>query len=371
MPHFLPELPFGTHTLCPTKAGALTVPSIRSQQAKDAYVALFPLQSRKTIAKLSLRYEHNAQKSPLVRLPAEVRNAIYNHALGGNTLHISRNAWDERPPEFRCRMCLPACICAVSNNSSWSDFEYPLCYEMCPHRPVGPRPNLSLLLACSQVYTEAALMPFIHNTFNFADATILPTFVSSLVASQAAAITTLKLHHVAAFHVFDDDYWTTLTGLRNLTLTIRGHDGCGEGDGDTIPQDCRQFNNYFIRSAREWWPQEPSYAPLSQLSLKTFQFRILCASGIAWRRCRALRQWQQWAKTIELEVSARWSKKEARQRQLEKRLLLQAALSEAARLHKSSLREKIWKIKRWCVLRLSIWKMSLGKRLWLSRRDGS
>lgn len=371
MPHFLPELPFGTHTLCPTKAGTLTVPSICSQQAKDAYVAPNFPRLHEAIANISHRYEHNAQKSPLLELPAEIRNTIYRYALGGNTLHISRNAWDERPPGFCCRLCLPACICAVSNNSSCSDFEYPLFYEMCSHRPLGPRPNLSLLLACSQVYIEAVLIPFIHNTFNFADATFLPNFVSNLVLSQSAAITTLKLHHIAAFHVFDDDCWATLTGLRNLTVTIRGHDGCGEGEDDTIPQDCRKFNNYFIRSAREWWPQEPSYAPFSHLDLETFQFRILCASGLAWRRCPKLREWQQWARTIEQEVSARWSKKEARQRQLEKRLLLQAALSEAAMAHRSSLGEKIRKIKRWCVLRFSIWKKSLGKRLWLSRRGES
>ena len=77
----------------------------------------------------------NATTSPLLRLPAELRNIIYKYALGGRVLRFSR---------------------AGSKNHSIF------------HADTYDNPRiLGLLRACRQTYSETALLPYQLNLFNF------------------------------------------------------------------------------------------------------------------------------------------------------------------------------------------------------------
>ena len=76
------------------------------------------------------------QESPLLRLPPEIRNKIWEYTLGHNIL---------KP--IRVRL-------------GWRSYK---------HRWISRRNesqiNLSLLATCRQIYSEGALMPFVFNTF--------------------------------------------------------------------------------------------------------------------------------------------------------------------------------------------------------------
>lgn len=103
---------------------------------------------------------------------------------------------------------------------------------------------------------EAVLIPFTHNSFSFANAVLLPQFVSSLVLAQATAITPLALSNIFAGDLLDQEYWYGLPELRHLSVTIRGHEGCI--NGDKYLRDYRRFNDWYINDAWKGWQDNPS-----------------------------------------------------------------------------------------------------------------
>ncbi|OCK88385.1 uncharacterized protein K441DRAFT_427519, partial [Cenococcum geophilum 1.58] len=82
--------------------------------------------------------ERNSNQSPLLHLPAEVRNQIYAHVLGGKLVHpTARRGSLER----------------------W-------------HKLL----HLGLLDTCKQTYQEAALLSYSLNTFSLSSADTLTRF---------------------------------------------------------------------------------------------------------------------------------------------------------------------------------------------------
>lgn len=84
-------------------------------------------EDRREIAKI------NQHTSPVLRLPPEVRNMIYTHALGGRT--------------YRFKDTIPLSHARLDTKGS-------------PH-------TLALLFVCHQIYSEASLLPYSLNTFSF------------------------------------------------------------------------------------------------------------------------------------------------------------------------------------------------------------
>jgi hypothetical protein len=80
----------------------------------------------------------NQRQSPLLRLPAELRNRIYEYTLGGNTILI--NPWFGKP-RFRITVC---------DETSW---EHPGCL-------------VALTAVCRQIHAEARFVPFELNCFH-------------------------------------------------------------------------------------------------------------------------------------------------------------------------------------------------------------
>jgi len=82
----------------------------------------------------------NQRDSPLLRLPAELRNSIYIYILGGHTVELCYAQ--------RCLTC---------DNRGLSTGAFPIWHH--------PGSNLFLLEASYQIYTETRLLPFSSNVF--------------------------------------------------------------------------------------------------------------------------------------------------------------------------------------------------------------
>jgi hypothetical protein len=256
-----------------------------------------------------------------------------------------------------CKVCITPCPCHVHLTAHLASINltdtHRRHHHTCYTNVFGCRLDLSLLLACSQIYMEASLLPFSHNNFMFAETELLPLFTNKLAPMQAAAITSLTLDNITAFDLFDGSHWKPFPSLRNLAATVRGHEGCVDDNHFSL-LGCRKLNRFLLLNARRWWCEEPAHAPLEKLNLEMFRFRVMCASGHRQTRCRTLGEWRQWAKMIEREVSERWTKQEARRRQEQTRLLQATKWPTLPLWCTRSLRETTWEVVRWIVLRLPI-----------------
>jgi hypothetical protein len=360
MPRTMAPYDFGMHSPCRPWASMIMRPGIRSLKAKHAYVVQHSLFHTKPSLTPFHRHEHNTRKLLFLRLTAEVRNQIYEHALGNNKLHIFRHPNQPRMTQTRlsCKVCITPCPCTVritAHLATRTD-AHRRHHHICYANPFGYRLDLRFLQTCSQIYMEAFLLPFTLNNLVFAETELLSLFTDKLAPIQAAAITSLTLDNITAFDLFDESYWEAFPSLRNLSATVRGHDGCVEENAVWL-SGCRKLNRVYLLKCRQWWREEPAHAPLGKLNLEGFRFRVVCASGHRQTNCRTLREWQLWAKMIEREVSGRWTKQEARRRQEQMRVL-QAAKWPTLPPWRTQWRETAWMVVRWIVLQfpIPIWK---------------
>ena len=261
-----------------------------------------------------------------------------------------------------------SCICTMHQ---WNNYgsEHPFHHDICRLEPSVHCLHLGLLRSCSQVYMEAALIPFIHNTFSFSDATLLPRFSKSLVPAQATAITSLTLSNIFAADLFDRNYWYNFPELRHLFVTIRGHEGCI--NGDEYLRDRYSVSVALISGARRAWQDNPSREPLKHFNLESFRFRVVCACGLVIRACPTQPDWQQWSEAIEQRVSARQFKRRPERQPSSGRQLLQIRPINRAVPVRHSLRNHFWRLRRWCIQYVINLKTSLVRRFQLPTRSES
>ncbi|CAN9339028.1 unnamed protein product [Alternaria sp. RS040] len=128
----------------------------------------------------------NQRNSPLLRLPAELRNRVYEYALGGHEI------WVTTPiPETKTKIYL----------DRWGDV-----------------PAFTLLKVCSQIYAEAALLPYSLNTFFFNGKLSLDLFVKEFPKSATQAIRRLMLDDWAGMGSFRTFAWNVVPfqGLQEI-----------------------------------------------------------------------------------------------------------------------------------------------------------
>ncbi|KAL1603566.1 hypothetical protein SLS60_005154 [Paraconiothyrium brasiliense] len=89
----------------------------------------------------------NATESPLLRLPAEIRNCIFKYALGGDTIEVART-FDCDVPHHKESKAMPMC---------------PQCRGYFDAVP------FPLIQVCRMVYAETAILGYALNTFAFCD----------------------------------------------------------------------------------------------------------------------------------------------------------------------------------------------------------
>ncbi|KAI7081661.1 hypothetical protein KC356_g8975 [Hortaea werneckii] len=179
--------------------------------------------------------EQNNRDSPFLRLPPEIRNRIYELALGNNVIHIGtkqcgktdRGSYSERElfrnVDFASRYVkLVHVVCSgavdaekVIYRSSKDSSQPPAPHYTVRHKhchevlrggqPSNPELaghvsqnthhlNTGLTRVCRDIHREAALIPYANNSFAFQSGFELDLFVTkSLLAPQRAAIGILQV----------------------------------------------------------------------------------------------------------------------------------------------------------------------------------
>ncbi|KAI4631575.1 uncharacterized protein J4E87_002280 [Alternaria ethzedia] len=137
--------------------------------------------------------EMNRQRSPLLRLPAELRNKIYEYALGGMELRIS----------YRNREL--GLVAAMFYNT-------PVLFTSL-HRLVG------LTLVSRQLYAETKILPFELCTmlalrFTFND------LIERLNITQRQAISTIRAHYRDACNGTAWEDWPAVRSLKGLKCVV-------------------------------------------------------------------------------------------------------------------------------------------------------
>jgi hypothetical protein len=135
---------------------------------------------------------HNTN-SPLLRLPGELRNKIYEYAFGGHEVMLKRDIWYAKDRMY--------CYAHDSPLSLWSDL-------------------LSRTTICRQIYEETRLLPYALNTvcidMYVGDHAI---YVQELGKSQKSAIRAICFK-IPAFYGLDDALRALddCTGLTHITI---------------------------------------------------------------------------------------------------------------------------------------------------------
>ncbi|KAH9879390.1 hypothetical protein J1614_002830 [Plenodomus biglobosus] len=115
----------------------------------------------------------NQQNSPLLRLPAEIRNRIYSFVF--------------------CTE--PILICFVTSYATRAVDKCPIptSIRRRPSHIHYSRLNLALIETCRQAYFECRLLPFLLNTFEGFPEAILAAFPGRLYNLQLTSITRIEL----------------------------------------------------------------------------------------------------------------------------------------------------------------------------------
>ncbi|KAF2468273.1 uncharacterized protein BDR25DRAFT_316388 [Lindgomyces ingoldianus] len=100
--------------------------------------------------------KENSLKSPLLRMPPEIRNKIFGYVLGGHDIKIQveKNKY-------------------ILETRQWSHDIWHVARPLdspqnCDPSPYSVKPNFQLLRVCRQIYNEAAVLPYKLNNFSFA-----------------------------------------------------------------------------------------------------------------------------------------------------------------------------------------------------------
>ncbi|CAO2656897.1 Nn.00g057000.m01.CDS01 [Neocucurbitaria sp. VM-36] len=149
--------------------------------------------SREEADDITLR---NQTESPLLRLPGEIRNKIYDYAFSGHIIHVFGNE---------------------PNHSLYGSVDW---------LPVGY--SLSMLIKtttlCRQIRSETALLPFGCNKF-WVSPPLLPDFLTTLGPQQRDAIKVVGVSVVRGGRRIDHflpamECWLELTGLSRVDVKL-------------------------------------------------------------------------------------------------------------------------------------------------------
>lgn len=140
-------------------------------------------------------------------LPAELRNRIYELVLGNSTIHVfidcDDDTYDSDEDEGTIALAdqpLLRSICHMEEGerehieeirTKPTDSEYENHQEFhidCWHDRGSVASFFALLQTCRQIHSEAALIPYLSNTFSFTNLTSIDQFLRRLIPQQARAV---------------------------------------------------------------------------------------------------------------------------------------------------------------------------------------
>ena len=178
----------------------------------------------------------NQQDSPILRLPPEIRNRIFQHAVGGHNINIYYyNEWQNS--SFRKIFGATSLRALSSSESVDSEEDEPgtpvarnrffRCYvtsAAVPFRPWGDKgihapaeqqvPLTQAFLTCRQIYQETVLLLYTANIFSFDTYGAVVDWVKWLLPVQRLAVTAVV--QPTAFEV--EDVFYCLRGLKTIYL---------------------------------------------------------------------------------------------------------------------------------------------------------
>ena len=205
------------------------------------------------LADHTLTNNSNSARSPLLRLPQEIKDRIYELALGGNLLHIWRDQIESERSNIRStkgaikeqRFAHQVCCSKISEDEAHHHFEnedsndFYVKYTELRHSPCflfttkwGPdivRTDVSLLHVCRQIYDEARQVLYSTNTFSFNTARNLRAFIHFLVQRGFDVNEAVRSLHVdLAYPNNDTNGWTQafkavtqhMTRLKTLYINL-------------------------------------------------------------------------------------------------------------------------------------------------------
>ena len=170
--------------------------------------------------------KRNSLKSPLLRLPLEIRNKIWSEVLGDRLVHLNIVPYKEICPEgqekdtfgsyFSCESDLNYGSIKPNINHEERNCGF---HEMMMY--------LSVLRLCRQVYVEANQILWTTNTFSFVDTYTFKIFMKARTIRQKRLIKSLRLQ--MEWDRDTDTEWNrvltvafvkSVPGLRRLCLRI-------------------------------------------------------------------------------------------------------------------------------------------------------
>ncbi|KAF1981466.1 hypothetical protein K402DRAFT_467555 [Aulographum hederae CBS 113979] len=216
-----------------------------------------PFTAAKTAAQRSLIIQ-NSEKSPLFRLPQELRDEIWALVIGNVTLHVefeedpglsdlmaALKKTDYDAPEFGWSTMV--CQCRYSHQSLFEAWKQPdgscstirkkdillpheVCYDDLPWIPSDPKSmkrklgrtlDVQLFRVSRQVYTEVAPI-FWSNTFSFVNGKTLRTFVEARTPPQRRLLRSIHLQTEMSSwpRPFPVSVIKSLVGLQELHLVL-------------------------------------------------------------------------------------------------------------------------------------------------------
>ncbi|CAK7222853.1 hypothetical protein SBRCBS47491_005005 [Sporothrix bragantina] len=166
-------------------------------------------------------WHRNADESPLLRLPPELRNRIYGLVLTVGQIHVRYRPWRHRKPSpnktTMTRSTSPPSSASTSDDTSDASGEFyavaldvdqdawskKACrsYKKASSRKSTPLPDALTPLAavCRQLYCETAALPFALNAWSFESARVMERYLL-----REKRLTLLQRRAMAVLIVSDD-----------------------------------------------------------------------------------------------------------------------------------------------------------------------
>lgn len=166
--------------------------------------------SGSALALIQTRSLRNQRESPLLRLPSELRNEIYQYVLGGHTYDLPMESGGQPGTQL-------------------------------PERPM----DLSLPLACRQTYLEALPIIYSHNTFAFEYGYDMEMFCAQRKSSEVRCIRNIEMiiddpirHNDHLFQLKVFSFLCLLPAIRRIDLVFdkRADQMFGGADTETWPE---------------------------------------------------------------------------------------------------------------------------------------
>ncbi|KAF2192808.1 hypothetical protein K469DRAFT_621457 [Zopfia rhizophila CBS 207.26] len=166
-------------------------------------------------------FEHNQKMSPLLRLPGELRNHIYELILGGKVIYIQYQTYESQgwnPIKETYKSTIPRFRfhCTVFNQPvKLPSIVFP---EFAPQMQGKGEEGFTLLNGvCRQLYNDTAVLPYELNAWVFSSYTALENFIlhrKALPRSHRKAITDL----VVPFTLPSESLVDYMGGLQSVYL---------------------------------------------------------------------------------------------------------------------------------------------------------